>query len=83
MHADIPEAGESKVLSSDQSKLLSLTPIYGGRKQNAYFLFKMMCMDCSYYAKVNSLEVKIKNSDSRVIYNLLTVARLCSKRKLF
>ena len=67
MHADIPEAGEPKVLSSDQSKLLSLTPIYGGRKQNAYFLFKMMCIDCSHYGKVNSLEVKIKNSDSRVI----------------
>ena len=32
--SQIPEAGESKPLSPGQSKLLSLTPICGRRKQN-------------------------------------------------
>ena len=45
--SQIPEAGESKLLSPGQSKLLSpgqsellsLTPIYGGRKQNIATLY--------------------------------------------
>ena len=37
--SQIPEAGESKLLSPCQSKLLSLTPICGQRKQNVLTLY--------------------------------------------